>query len=89
VAVPDVVGAPINDALDALADAGFSPAQETTPVPTPEEDGVVVDQRPRAGSQRERGSRVRLVVGRFDDSGLDPEGTVPTPTPTPSPTPTP
>jgi beta-lactam-binding protein with PASTA domain/predicted Ser/Thr protein kinase len=85
VAVPDLAGSPINDALDALSQAGFVPAQETTPVETPDEDGIVVEQRPAAGSDRKKGSKVTLVVGRFDDSQLDPEGeSTPTATPTPT-----
>ena len=86
VTVPDVVGAEVNDALDALGEAGLRPRQETVPVESPDEDGFVVDQQPSAGTKRERGSRVTIVVGRFDDSSLDPEGE-PEPTPTPTATP--
>ena len=87
--VPDLMGDAVNDALDALSQAGFRPRTEEVPVETPDEDGLVVDQRPPAGTQREKGSRVTIVVGRFDDSGLDPEGNATTPTPTPTVTPTP
>jgi serine/threonine-protein kinase len=86
--VPDLQGAPVNDALDALAQAGFTPAQDTRDVPTPDQDGIVVGQRPKAGTQRQKGSKVTIVVGRFDDSQIAPEaGTTPTPTPTPTVTP--
>ena len=85
--VPDVVGAPVNDALDALTEAGFRPRQREVPVQTPDEDGFVVDQDPGPNERRPRGSRVTIEVGRFDDSGLDPEGGQPTPDPTPTPTP--
>jgi serine/threonine-protein kinase len=84
--VPDVVGMAVNDALDALTEAGFRPRQETVPVTTPAEDGFVVDQRPQGGVKRKKGSRVTIQVGRFDDSQLNPEGSA-TPTPTVTPTP--
>jgi serine/threonine-protein kinase len=88
VAVPEVTGDAVNDALDELTRAGFRPRTEEVPVETPDEDGLVVDQRPAPGTPREPGTRVTIVVGRFDDSGLDPEGNAaPTPTPTPTPTP--
>jgi serine/threonine-protein kinase len=88
VEVPDVRGAAVNDALDALAEAGFRPRQKTVLVDTADEDGFVIDQDPGPGERRKKGSRVTIQVGRFDDSGLDPEGgTTPTPEPTPTPTP--
>jgi beta-lactam-binding protein with PASTA domain/predicted Ser/Thr protein kinase len=86
VAVPDVRGAAVNDALDALTEAGFRPRQTTVAVDTADEDGFVVDQDPGPGQRRKKGSRVTIQVGRFDDSGLNPEGDA-TPEPTPTPTP--
>jgi eukaryotic-like serine/threonine-protein kinase len=86
--VPDVRGAAVNDALDALSEAGFRPRQTTVLVDSPDEDGFVVDQDPRPGQRRKKGSRVTIEVGRFDDSGLNPDGE-PTPEPEPTPTPTP
>jgi eukaryotic-like serine/threonine-protein kinase len=86
--VPDVRGAAVNDALDALSDAGFRPRQRTVLVDTADEDGFVIDQDPKPGERRKKGSRVTIQVGRFDDSQLDPEGgSTPTPEPTPTPTP--
>jgi eukaryotic-like serine/threonine-protein kinase len=79
--VPDVIGAEENEALDALTEAGFRPRVERVEVETPDEDGFVVDQTPDPDSNRKRGSRVTIFVGRFDPE-LDPE---PTPTPTPTP----
>jgi serine/threonine-protein kinase len=87
VEVPDVRGAAVNDALDALTEAGFRPRQKTVLVETADEDGFVVDQDPAPGERRKKGSRVTIQVGRFDDSGLNPEGGTPTPEPTPTPTP--
>jgi len=88
--VPDVVGAPVNDARDAIRGAGLVPVREFVTVETPDEDGVVVDQTPAAGTKREKGESVTIVVGRFDDSVLNPDPTAtPTPTPTATPVPTP
>ena len=78
--VPDVVGENINDAVDALDEAGFRVRQEFEEVETPEEDGVVIAQDPASG-RRPKGSRVTLTVGRFNPD-LDPD---PTATATPSP----
>jgi len=86
-AVPDVVGAELNDALDALEEAGFRVRQRFVDVETPEENDVVTGQNPPAGTQRKRGSRVTLTVGRFNpDLDPDPEP-VPEETPTAEPTP--
>ena len=79
--IPGVVGAEINDAVDALDEAGFRVRQQFEEVATPEEDGVVIAQAPAAGTRRKKGSRVLLTVGRFNPD-LDPD-----PTPTPAPTP--
>ncbi|MEA2294005.1 MAG: eukaryotic-like serine/threonine-protein kinase [Solirubrobacteraceae bacterium] len=87
VAVPDLGGQPVNDALDALSQAGFIPAQETKPVTTPDQDGIVIDQRPAAGAKRKKGSKVTLVVGRFDASATPTPTATPGLTPTPTPTP--
>jgi len=87
--VPDVRGETLNDALAALADAGLRARQRERLVTSPDDDGVVLDQSPSRGTNLEKGGTVTLVVGRFDDSGLDPEGTDPTPTATPGVTPTP
>jgi serine/threonine-protein kinase len=79
--VPEVIGEDINDATDALNEAGFRVRQEFEEVETPEEDGVVIDQTPAGASRQKKGSRVTLTVGRFNPD-LDPE---PTPTATASP----
>jgi serine/threonine-protein kinase len=82
--VPDVIDLEVNDAIEALQDAGFKVRQRTETVDTPDEDGVVLDQDPPSGASRPRGSRVTVTVGRFDPENLDPD---PTPTPTAEPTP--
>ena len=82
--VPDVVDLEVNDAIEALQDAGFKVRQRTEPVDTPDEDGVVLDQDPGSGVSQPRGSRVTITVGRFSPDNLDPE---PESTPTPAATP--
>ena len=43
---------------------------------------MVLDQNPRSGEKRDKGSRVTLTVGRFKPPNLDPDpGATPSPTP--------
>ena len=83
--VPDVVDQQQADAEKALKGAGFEVRVTHEDVDTPDEDGVVVDQDPAGGEKLEKGSRVTIVVGKFNPP-LNPE---PTPTPTPAPSITP
>jgi eukaryotic-like serine/threonine-protein kinase len=83
VSVPDVVDQEQAAARAALREAGFEVRVRREDVETPDEDGIVVDQDPVGGDQLREGSRVTIVVGRFNPP-LDPE-----PTPSPEPTPTP
>jgi beta-lactam-binding protein with PASTA domain len=57
--VPNVVGQPVNDAQQAVVDAGFKPNVNT--VPSAEPEGTVVAQNPTGGTA-EKGSFVRLNV---------------------------
>ena len=83
-AVPDVVGDDVNDAVDALEQAGFRVRQREDKVATPDEDGVVSAQNPPAGEKRDKNARVIITVGRFEPENLDPDpGATPAPTPTP------
>jgi beta-lactam-binding protein with PASTA domain len=84
VAVPDVGNQQLNDAVDALEEAGFRVRQREKKVDTPDQDSIVLDQDPPAGQKRDKGSRVTLTVGRFEPENLDPD---PDATTTPSPTP--
>jgi beta-lactam-binding protein with PASTA domain len=85
--VPDVVDQERDAAEQALRDAGFRVRVRQEDVDTIDQDGIVIDQDPAGGGRLREGSRVTLVVGRFNPP-LDPE---PTPTPeatvTPEPTP--
>jgi serine/threonine-protein kinase len=80
VAVPDVVDLTEDEAQTELEDAGFEVRVQDQEVTDPEQDGVVLDQRPAADEERRQGSRVTIVVGRLAEA---------TPTPTPTPTPVP
>jgi serine/threonine-protein kinase len=84
VAVPDVVDDDVNDAVDALEEAGFRVRQREAKVDNPDDDSVVSAQDPPAGEKRDKGSRVVITVGRFEPENLDPD---PSATPAPSPTP--
>jgi serine/threonine-protein kinase len=86
VAVPDVTTNAVNDAVNALEQAGFGVRQKEKKTTNPDEDGIVLAQNPSGGQKKDRGSRVTITVGRFDPGNLDPNAT-PTPSPTPSPTP--
>jgi len=87
VEVPDVVDQQRDDAEQALKDAGFEVRVREETVDTIDQDGVVISQDPVDGEKRPEGSRVTIVVGKFEPP-LNPEPTAtPTETPTPEPTP--
>ena len=88
--VPDVVDqAARRRARRRCSDAGFEVRVREETVDTIDQDGIVIDQDPAGGEQRPKGSRVTIVVGKFEPP-LNPEPTAtPTPTPTPTPAPTP
>lgn len=85
--VPDVVDRERDAARQALRDAGFEVRVREETVDTIDQDGVVVEQDPAGGEQRRKGSRVTIVVGKFEPP-LNPEPTAtPEATTTPPPTP--
>ncbi len=65
VAVPDVVGLDQQAAANALVDAGLGGVIETTSVDTVDQDGIVQSQRPPAGRDVKRGTRITLTIGKF------------------------
>jgi serine/threonine-protein kinase len=69
--LPDVTGLDESDATDQLSGAGFRVRLDSKPVDTPDQDGVVLDQKPGPGKAK-RGSRVTLTIGRFNPN-LNPE----------------
>jgi eukaryotic-like serine/threonine-protein kinase len=74
VAVPNVVDMAEDEAVATLEDAGFEVRVRDQPATSPDQEGVVLDQAPDAGTERPEGSTIRIAVGRLDE------------TPTPSPT---
>jgi serine/threonine-protein kinase len=62
--LPDVVGQPEQDAIQALEDAGASVEVVDEPVDDPADDGIVLRQDPEGGTTIEAGDGVQIVVGR-------------------------
>jgi beta-lactam-binding protein with PASTA domain/tRNA A-37 threonylcarbamoyl transferase component Bud32 len=73
VAVPDVTGEDAAAAIAALSGGGFVIDQQSKDVPTPDGDGVVLQQTPAGGKKAKKGSKVTIVVGKFNPD-LNPEG---------------
>jgi eukaryotic-like serine/threonine-protein kinase len=63
VTVPDVIGMGEERATGRISGAGLTPVRQERSVTDPEQDGVVVEQRPGAGTQLDQGSEVVIVVG--------------------------
>jgi beta-lactam-binding protein with PASTA domain len=61
--VPNVVGLGLSDAATQIGNAGLVPVQRERTVTNPDEDGVVVDQRPGAGTELDEGAEVVIVIG--------------------------
>jgi beta-lactam-binding protein with PASTA domain len=85
--VPDVVDQERDAARQALRDAGFEVRVREETVETLDQDGIVISQNPAGGEQRQKGTRVTIVVGKFEPP-LNPEPT-PSPESTATPEPTP
>ena len=66
VAVPDVTGEDQAAAIAALSGQGFVIDQQSKDVPTPDGDGVVLEQSPTGGKKAKKGSKVTIVVGKFN-----------------------
>jgi serine/threonine-protein kinase len=63
VSVPDVVGQGEERASSRLGAAGLTPVRQEREVTDASQDGVVIEQRPGAGSEVDQGSEVVIVVG--------------------------
>jgi eukaryotic-like serine/threonine-protein kinase len=61
--VPNVVGLGVADAATQIGNAGLVPVQREQTVTNPDEDGVVIDQRPGAGTQLDEGDEVVIIIG--------------------------
>jgi eukaryotic-like serine/threonine-protein kinase len=73
VAVPDVTGEDAPAAIAALSGQGFVIDQQSRDVDSPDGDGVVLEQSPTGGKKAKKGSKVTIVVGKFNPA-LNPEG---------------
>jgi serine/threonine-protein kinase len=69
VTVPSVGGSSLADATAQLKALGLRVSSREAPVSVQAQDGTVIDQDPAPGTEIERGGRVRLVVGRAQDTG--------------------
>ena len=65
--MPQVVGMDIDDAEDAIKDAGLKSSVDEEPAPQPE--GIVTAQSVPQGQQRPRGSTIELTVSSGPDDG--------------------
>jgi serine/threonine-protein kinase len=77
--VPDVTGKQDTDAVSALQDAGFKVDITRQDTQDLTQDGIVLSQDPVGGQTKKKGSKVKIVVGRFNPN-LQGDGGTTTPT---------
>jgi serine/threonine-protein kinase len=63
--VPDVTGKTEDEAIATLFAAGLASKPTYQPVTDPNQDGKVIDQKPKAGKKVKRGSQVVFTVGQY------------------------
>ena len=63
VSIPDVVGMGEERASNRLGSAGLTPVGQERQVTDPAQDGVVIEQRPGAGTEVDEGAQVVIVIG--------------------------
>jgi eukaryotic-like serine/threonine-protein kinase len=63
VSVPDVVGMGEERASSRIGGAGLAPVRQERQVTDPSQDGVVIEQRPGAGTEVDEGAQVVIVIG--------------------------
>jgi eukaryotic-like serine/threonine-protein kinase len=63
VEIPDVVGMSEERASSRLSAVGLTPVTQERPVTDPAQDGVVIEQRPGAGTEVDEGREVVIVIG--------------------------
>jgi beta-lactam-binding protein with PASTA domain len=66
--VPDVTGLSASKASKMLRSAGLSPVKRERTVTSQDQDGAVIEQRPAAGREVDKGDSVVIVVGRFQQT---------------------
>ena len=77
--VPSVTGVSVADAVGILRRAGLNTVQRERVVTDESQSGIVIEQRPPAGVEVDKGSGVIIVVGRFEEPFEPPVGDAPTP----------
>jgi beta-lactam-binding protein with PASTA domain len=75
--VPDVIGMNERSASSRLRSAGLEPVTQERTVTDPAQDGVVVEQRPGAGTQVDKGRQVVIVIGVLEVAEPPPDTTTP------------
>ena len=75
--VPDVIGLSERSAGSRLRSAGLAPVTQVRTVTDPTQDGVVIEQRPGAGTPVDRGREVVIVIGAFELTEEPPPPTTP------------
>jgi eukaryotic-like serine/threonine-protein kinase len=65
--VPDVIGQTEERAAGAISAAGLNPVTQERTVTDPSQDGVVIEQRPGAGTSVDQGDQVTLVIGVLEE----------------------
>jgi eukaryotic-like serine/threonine-protein kinase len=75
--VPDVIGQSERNARSALRAAGLTPVVQQRTVTDPAQDGVVIEQRPGAGTQVDKGREVVIVIGVLKVTEPPPDTTTP------------
>jgi serine/threonine-protein kinase len=83
VSVPDVTGLSRSDAVGTVRAAGLATSVRERATDSEDEDGVVLQQIPAAGTEVDSGSSVTLIVGAFEE----PDPPEPDPAPEPDPPP--
>ena len=68
--VPDVVGLSPGDAASQLGNVGLVPVEREQTVTDPAQDGVVIDQRPGAGTEVDEGSEVIIIIGVLEQEDV-------------------
>ncbi len=70
--VPSVTGLSEGQAASRVDRAGLTSSIRTKTTDNPDEDGIVLSQSPKAGTERSKGSTVTLTVGQFEPAGETP-----------------
>jgi beta-lactam-binding protein with PASTA domain/predicted Ser/Thr protein kinase len=75
--VPDVIGMSERSARSRLRSDGLEPVTQERTVSDPAQDGVVIEQRPGAGTQVDEGRQVVIVIGVLEVPEQPPPTTTP------------